>query len=440
MTQVNSSIRYCDLNREISIEKSDYNILEYSIINKIPHLHECGGNGLCTTCRIRVIDGAQNLTPPTKKEIETGKKRNWDPSIRLACQTKLKGGNVSLERLVWTSAEISNLQLETIPFGIGEELELVFLFCDMRNFTPLADKHSNFDLAHMLNRFFTTLGDPIFMNNGIIYQYAGDEIIALFGTDKCSKTQMCLNAARAALGMLYSLERLNKWELKDFDTNFEVGIGLHFGHAFVGNIGHPRHKQFAVIGDPVNVTSRIQDKNKALKTNLLVSESFYNNVPPEVFDVGVVSSVELKGKDELFSVYEIKGYTKPDINFGVQATLNILLKNEEKFAANFYKKVFDRAPKVRSLFQENMTEQGKMLTHMLRGIVYGLSRPKYLGLGLRALGEQHKHYGVKHEHYVLIKEILFESISEELGAAFTPNIAEAWNTALDMIIDSMDVD
>ncbi|UZR97811.1 adenylate/guanylate cyclase domain-containing protein [Chondrinema litorale] len=438
MAQVKSTIRYCDLNREVSVEKPGLSILEYSIINKIPHLHECGGHGLCTTCRIRVIDGAENLSSPTKQEIETAKKRNWDPSIRLGCQTKLKHNQVALERLLWTSAEISNLQLETIPFGIGDELELAFLFCDMRNFTPLANQHSNFDLAHMLNRFFSTLGDPVFMNNGIIYQYAGDEIVALFGTDKCSKTKMCSNAARAALGMLYALERLNKWELKEFNANFEVGIGLHFGKAFVGNIGHSRHKQFAVIGDSVNVTSRIQGKNKELKTNLLASESFYKNLPEGIFDIGKISTEALKGKDELIAVYEILRYTNPDVSFGVQSTLNVLLKNEEHFATNFYAKVFERAPSVKKLFQENMTEQGKMLTHMLRGIIYGLSRPEHLKLGLRSLGEQHKLYGVKHEHYLLIKEIIYESIQEELGAAFTPDIAKAWDTALDIIIDAMD--
>ena len=171
MPVVAPTIRYSDINREISVQNPELSILQQSIVHKIPHLHECGGNGMCTTCRIRVLDGAANLTPPTSHEVEISKKRNWDASVRLACQTRVMKNSVSIERLVWTNAEVSNLQLETIPFGIGEERDLAFLFCDMRNFTPWANQHSNFDLAHMLNRFFTALGDPVFMNNGIIYQF-----------------------------------------------------------------------------------------------------------------------------------------------------------------------------------------------------------------------------------------------------------------------------
>jgi ferredoxin len=162
------SITYSDLNRTIQVKNSEYTILQHSISNKIPHLHECGGHGLCTTCRIRIVDGASHVSPPTNQELALRKERNWDPGIRLGCQTCVNSGDVTLERIIWTNAEISNLQMEIIPYGIGEEKELAILFCDMRNFTPLAGKHSNFDLAHMLNRFFTEMGDPIYMNNGVI--------------------------------------------------------------------------------------------------------------------------------------------------------------------------------------------------------------------------------------------------------------------------------
>jgi class 3 adenylate cyclase/hemoglobin-like flavoprotein len=355
-------------------------------------------------------------------------------------KTWIEQESVSIERLVWTSAEVSNLQLETIPFGIGEERELAFLFCDMRNFTPWANQHSNFDLAHMLNRFFTALGDPVFKNNGIIYQYAGDEIVALFGAGGGSGAKMCMDAVRAALGMLYAVERLNKWELKDFETEFKIGIGLHFGRAFIGNIGHPRHKQFAVIGDPVNVTSRIQAQNKVLNTILLASENFYNNIPENTLEIGLKSLVPLKGKEELFPVYEVVGFATPDTNLSVQSSLDILLKNEEIFAQKFYDNLFKKAPQVRELFQKNMQEQGRMLTHMLRGIVYTLSRPDYLKLGLKSLGRQHKQYGVKHHHFPLVRDVLLATIEEQLGIeVYSPEIKQAWTLAINRIIEEMDV-
>jgi len=311
------------------------------------------------------------------------------------------------------------------------------LFCDLRNFTKLAEKHSNFDLAHMLNRFFTILGDPILMNNGIIYQYAGDEIIGLFGTGGGEEGKICYDAIRAGMGMLYAVERLNKIELKDFNVEFQIGVGLHFGKAFVGQIGHPKYRQFAVIGDPVNVTSRIESLNKDLGTKLLVSDEFISHFPDGILSKGISDSVKVKGKEEEIRVHEITGFYEPDTNLEVQATLDQILKNEDEFAKKFYARVFQKAPEVRALFKKNLLDQGRMLTHMLGGIVYSLSRPEYLILGLKSLGRQHKTYGVEQAHYPVIKEALLETIEEELGEASNYKILHAWGNALDLVIHSM---
>ncbi|MEM8906552.1 MAG: adenylate/guanylate cyclase domain-containing protein [Bacteroidota bacterium] len=111
--------------------------------------------------------------------------------------------------------------------------------------------NANFDIAYFLNRFYTVLGDPILINNGIIYQYVGDEIIGIFGTVGGTKQKNCTDALRAAIGMQYALALLNKTELKDFEVELQMGIGINFGRAFIGHLGHPTHRQFSVIGDPV---------------------------------------------------------------------------------------------------------------------------------------------------------------------------------------------
>lgn len=430
------TVKYCSIDRTVEVEDPLDSILDISITNKIPHLHECGGNGICTTCRIRVIDGLGNLTRPTQKELEMAGKRNWDPSIRLACQTRVRG-EVAIQRLVWSSAEISRLQIETVPHGQGEERPLALLFCDLRNFTNLAGRHTNFDLAHMLNRFFTILGDPILMNNGIIYQYAGDEIIGLFGTGGGQAEKICYDAVRAALGMLYAVKRLNRIELKDFNTEFQIGVGLHFGKAFVGQIGHPKHRQFAVIGDPVNVASRIESLNKELNTRLLVSDEFLSNFPDNILERGLTERMNIRGKDEPIIVHEIRGFNQPDMNLEVQATLDQILQNEDEFASKFYARVFEMAPEVRELFKKNMLDQGRMLTHMLGGIVYSLSRPEYLILGLKSLGRQHQSYGVERAHYPVVKKALLETIEEQLGEQGNFKVLNAWENALDLVIHSM---
>ncbi len=433
-----ATIQYAGINNTVTTNGSAMSLLDVSIENQIPHIHECGGNGRCTTCRVRVLGGMQNLSPPTQQERDIARARKWDPTIRLACQCYVKG-DAQIQRLIWSNSEIAMLQKETVPEGIGEERPIVILTCDMRNFTSLTSENFNFDMVHLLNRFFTTLGDPILMNNGIIYQYVGDEIVALFGTSGGTRAQNSIDAIRAGLGMLYALERLNQIELKDFDTTFQIGIGIHFGEAYLGHVGHPKFRQFTVIGDPINVAKRIEEKTKTTEENLLISENVYNNLPPDLVEYKNRYKVQLKGKEGLFKLYGVVGFQQTDVHLELQATLNLLLKNEEAFAKRFYDHVFEAAPSVRSLFKTNMEGQRRLLTHMLAGIVYSLSRPEHLEMGLKALGKSHAKYGVQAAHYPVVKKILIQTIEEELGVHYTPRVAEAWDTAIGMVVGKMEM-
>lgn len=431
-----AKVLYTGINQEIGCTDDTSTLLDLSLENKIPHLHECGGNGRCTTCRVRIIQGYQNLSPPTAVEKNTANLRKWDPSIRLACQCYVRG-DVQLQRLVWSSAEVNKLQLEVIPEGEAEERSIAILFCDLRNFTRITSQNLVFDMAHMLNRFYTVLGDPILMNNGIIYQYVGDEIIGIFGTAGGSRQKNCLDAVRAALGMQYAIERLNRFELKDFDTKFEIGIGINFGRAFIGHLGHPKHRQFTVVGDPINVASRIQGCTKAAGVRILISRAVLQSAPEDSLHIGKVIQKQLDGKDFPSELFELKGFVETDMNLELQSSLDFILKNEEQFAARFYEKIFARAPHVRALFKRDMVGQGRLLTHMLAGIVYSLSRPEFLKMGLKTLGRSHEKYGVKAEYYPLVQEILLETIQEELGDFYTVRLGEAWNKALGFITAEM---
>ncbi|MBN2174511.1 MAG: 2Fe-2S iron-sulfur cluster binding domain-containing protein [Bacteroidales bacterium] len=430
------TVTYTGINHQVNCDDPDITLLECSIINKIPHLHECGGNGRCTTCRVRVMDGHKNLTPRTFIEQEAARSRRWDPSIRLACQSYIKG-DISIQRLVWTSSEVNKLQLETIPEGEAEERAIAILFCDMRGFTQIASGHFAFDTAHMLNRFYTVLGEPILMNNGIIYQYVGDEIIGIFGVSGGTRDKNCKDAIRAALGMQYAIKRLNHFELVDFETDVQVGIGINFGKAFLGHLGHPNHKQFAVIGDPVNTASRIQAFTKKVNSNTLISNSVLRSLPENTVEVGETYSEKLRGHEHETVFHELIGFTQLDIQLELQSSLEYLLQNEDEFADKFYKRVFAKSPETRNLFKNNLKQQGRLLTHMLGGIIYTMSRPDHMHLGLKELGRNHHRYGVKPEHYPVVLASLLETIEEQLGEFYNENLATAWLEALTLVTNEM---
>ena len=370
------------------------------------------------------------------KEKELAHLRHWDPSIRLACQCYPEG-DATIQRLVWASAEINKLQLETVPEGEAEERPIAIMFCDMRGFTSLTSKNSSFDMAHILNRFYTVLGDPILMNNGVIYQYVGDEIVGIFGTAGGTKEKNCLDAIRAALGMQYAIKRLNGMELGDFDAEINVGISIHFGKAYIGHLGHPKHRQFAVIGDPVNVASRIQELTKETESGILISESVYKSLPEGHLKINKIMNRNLRGKEKSFDLFELVDFSKPDIHLELQSSLDYILQNAEQFSSRFYERVFEAAPQVRSLFNKNMKAQGRLIMHMIGGIVYTLSRPEHLKMGLASLGKSHEKYGVRPEYYPVVLECLLATIEEEMGDHYTDKIGLAWREGLGLVIDMM---
>ncbi len=429
------NITYNSINKTIKEKAESNTLLDVSIKHRIPHLHECGGHGKCTTCRVRILDGLDGLSPITEKEKETLCQRDWDKSVRLACQVRASK-DVVLERLIWTSAAVSHLQIETVPEN-GEERPIAIVFCDIRDFTSISTKHPNFDLAYMLNQFYTILGEPILKNNGIIYQYVGDEIIGLFGAGGGSKEKNCEDAIRAALGMLYATEQLNRTELRNFGTAFKTGIGVHFGKAYLGHIGHPKHKQFAVLGDAMNLASRIQNYNKNIGTQLLISEALLNNFPPNALRIGSEAKVRLKGLEDYEKLFEVLGFAKPDINLQVQATLNLVFENEKQFAESFYKILFKKAPEAKKLFKNNLAKQGQLLTHMLSSIVYSFARPEHMSSGLKRLGKNHHDYGVSQQDYPLFKETLIETIKLELADKATPEMLLAWEQHINYILRMM---
>lgn len=417
----------------VDVSDSQPTILDISRDNRIPHLHECGGNGRCTTCRVRVLEGAQNLTPPTEAEASLAKSRGWDETTRLACQARVTG-DVSVTRLLKTIAEVSQLQIERLPEGKGTTRNLAILFCDMRNFTPFVESNLAFDVVHILNRFFSYLGDSILINGGLIYQYIGDEITGLFGLGDESAGEVCLHAVRAALDMMDSLDRLNEELRNDFGTELSVGIGIHYGEVIVGKIGHPSDRRFAVVGDSINVASRIQGANKEIGTRFLVSSEVKAQLPKDTLQLGKTDTLTLKGKKERFELSEVLGFTAPDAPQIIHATWKVLGAENAHFAKRFYERLFQACPHLSKLFTGDIETQAQMLTQMLETVIYATNRPENLILGLSDLGRRHEGYGVKSDHYEIVRDCLLDTIREVLGEErYTPEVEDAWKSTINSL-------
>lgn len=414
---------------EATVEAGRATLLEVSRKHKVPHVHECGGRGRCTTCRVEVLDGLGNLTERTEREIKLAAARGWGPNVRLACQA-CPLGDVRVRRSIRTPADVSLLQTEALKEDPGQEVEVAILSCDLKGFTAFADTHLPFDVVHVLNRVFASLGDSILLNNGVIYQYAGDQVIGLFGVDGTGTAQEhSMQAVRAGLGMIDLLGNLNASLADQFETEVDVRIGAHIGKLVVGYLGHPSRRVFSAIGDAMNVTCRVEAANKEVGTRFLITRDLFRHLVAKV-ETGRRAVVTLKGKREPHPLVEVRGFVHADADFLVQTTAQALLGAQSRFADVFYHRLFEAVPAARAMFGDDIEAQKRMLGQALHLAVYGLSRHEQVAPGLRALGRRHTAYGVTAAHYEVFMDVFVASAREVLGERFTPGIEQAWLAVL----------
>jgi adenylate cyclase len=300
-----SRIFYVIQNRVIEAEP-DETILQASLRAAIPHAHACGGQARCSTCRVQIVEGLDHCAARNDKENELAVRLHFSPEIRLACQTTVNG-DVKLRRLVLDAEDIKlTAQSSTAdaPAPIGEEKKLAILFADIRGFTPFVERLLPYDVVHVLNRYFYEVGRAITDHGGCIDNYMGDGLLALFGMDDTKDAAR--QAVSAALGMIAAVEHLKPYVEMIYDRSFEIGIGIHYGEVIVGAIGAPGRKRVTVIGDAVNLASRIESATKQIGVRLLISEDTFNELQ-DAIRPGNAHRVAVAGKSGEYLLYEVEG-------------------------------------------------------------------------------------------------------------------------------------
>ena len=189
-------------------------------------------------------------------------------------------------------------------FMKGENRRLCVMFTDIRSFTTYSEKKEPAEVVARLNEYFEAMSEVVVSQGGVVDKFLGDGIMAFFGAFDHGPPPSEAGA-RAALRMLDVLDKLNKkWEAAGQEI-FRIGIGLHTGQVKVGNIGSEKKMEYTVIGDAVNLASRLQDKTKVLGEDIVISQSVYDDLGESAIarDLGVV---DIKGREQS-RVFGLKG-------------------------------------------------------------------------------------------------------------------------------------
>ena len=185
--------------------------------------------------------------------------------------------------------------------GVNQKVSI--LFADVRGFTGLSETLPPEKVVEILNEYFTRVTDVIFDHGGTLDKYLGDGVMALFGAP-ISKGNDAANAVRAALSIQKLIEELNRDAVDRNWPELRVGIGVNTGIVTAGNIGSPKRIDYTVIGDAVNVSSRLC--NNAAAGQVLVSESTAMEVGGE-FRLQQLAALQLKGKSKPMPVFSVLG-------------------------------------------------------------------------------------------------------------------------------------
>ncbi len=194
---------------------------------------------------------------------------------------------------------------------VGENRILSILFSDIRSFTTISERMTPDTLVESLNKYFETMVDTITDHRGIVDKYIGDAIMAFFGAPAWHDDDP-LQSVLAGLEMIEKLQGFNRWQREQGRDEFEIGIGINFGVVTIGNIGSDKKMDYTIIGDMVNLASRLEGLTKLYHEPIIISESLFQEVSRDL-PCRMIDRVIVKGKTKGVNIYSVKGSLTPTV-------------------------------------------------------------------------------------------------------------------------------
>jgi adenylate cyclase len=186
----------------------------------------------------------------------------------------------------------------------GKRRDMTVLFSDIRGFTTVTEKGNPEELVAQLNEYFSRMVEIVFRHKGTVDKFVGDMVMALFGAP-LDDPDHAEHAVQAAVDMVRELGELNRSWADRGMTQLDIGVGINSGDMIAGNIGSSSIMSYTVIGDNVNLGSRLESLNKDYKTRIIMSDATRTRLRT-AYDTRSLGDVKVKGKTRAVAIYEVK--------------------------------------------------------------------------------------------------------------------------------------
>jgi adenylate cyclase len=263
-----------------------FTVLEASRWAGIPHTSICGGRARCSTCRIRITHGGEELPQPSDLERATLERVRAPAQVRLACQLRPRN-DIAVVPMIPARMGARGMR---IAIDEGVELTATALCIDLRDSTGLAAGKLPYDSLFIVDRYVHCVSSAIAAHGGYVTSVAGDGVMSVFGGDGDARLG-ARNALAAVAAIWQGLDRLGVELAHDLTGPLRFGIGVHSGNSVLGSIVLSGAPSLQFLGDTGNVAARLQDMSKELGVTAVISQAVLSLAEPGDLDAPLAEVV-----------------------------------------------------------------------------------------------------------------------------------------------------
>lgn len=261
------------------------------------------------------------------------------------------------------------MTLDQDSLMVGERKDVTILFSDIRGYTTLTENLGASEVVSLLNQYFETMVESVFTYQGTLDKFIGDALMAVFGAPLPLPDDHAWMAVRSALDMRRRLADFNRRRLFDNQPQIHIGIGISSGEVVSGNIGSHKRMDYTVIGDGVNLSSRLESITKEYGCDIILSEYTYQHCRDRIM-VRELDKIRVKGKNKAVNIYELIGLASDPLSEEIEQLLALYQQAREAYVHRQFNQSLRGFEQILEIFPNDQAS----LVHIER-IQYYLEHP-----------------------------------------------------------------